>query len=70
MTRDEVKAAFMDECPVAYGGVTYQRVSALIYRKNHTGRGLRVQAELKDRNNHSVVIVSPERIERVKEEAP
>lgn len=70
MTHDEVKAAFMDECQVAYGGVTYQRVSALIYRKNHTGRGLRVQAELKDRNNHSVVIVSPERIERAKEEAP
>ena len=62
MTHAEAKAAFMEECPVVYDGVTYQRISALIYRKNHTGRGLRVQAELKDRNNHSVVIVSPERI--------
>lgn len=61
MTHEEVKAAFMEECPVAYCGITYQRISALIYRKNHTGRGLRVQAELKDRNNHSVVIVSPKR---------
>ena len=51
MTHDEAKAAFMEECPVVYGGVTYQRISALIYRKNHTGRGLRVQAELKDNNN-------------------
>lgn len=51
-----------------YCGITYQRISALIYRKNHTGRGLRVQAELKDRNNNSVVIVSPERIERAKED--
>lgn len=64
MTHDEAKAAFMEECPVVYGGVTYQRISALIYRKNHTGRGLRIQAELKDNSNHSVVIVSPERIER------
>lgn len=64
MTCDEVKAAFMEECPVIYGGITYQRVSALIYRKNPAGRGLRVQAELMDGNNRSVVIVSPERIER------
>lgn len=68
MTHEEVKAAFMEECPVVYSGITYQRISALIYRKNHTGRGLRVQPELKDRNNHSVVIASPERIELAKED--
>ena len=43
MTHEEVKTAFMEECPVVYCGITYQRISALIYRKNHTGRGLRVR---------------------------
>lgn len=44
MTHAEIKAAFMDECPVMFNGVRYRRVSALIYRKNPTGTGLVMQA--------------------------
>ena len=40
MTHAEIKAAFMDECPVMFNGVRYRRISALIYRKNPTGTGL------------------------------
>lgn len=50
MTHAEIKAAFMDECPVMFNGVRYRRVSALIYRKNPTGTGLVMQAELLDQN--------------------
>lgn len=70
MTHDEVKAAFKAECPVMFNGIRYRRVSALIYRKNPTGAGLTIQAELLDQNYHAVLIVSPERIERAKEEKP
>lgn len=64
MTSDELKAAFMEECPVIHNGITYQRISAIIYRKNPTGAGLIVRAELLDRNGNSVSIAAPERIER------
>ena len=70
MTHAEIKAAFMDECPVIFNGVRYRRVSALIYRKNPTGTGLVMQAELLDQNYRAVVIVSPERIEPAKEDKP
>ena len=33
MTHAEIKAAFMDECPVMFNGVRYRRVSALIYER-------------------------------------
>lgn len=70
MTHEEVKAAFKAESPVMFNGVRYRRVSALIYRKNPTGAGMIMQAELLDQNYRSVLIVSPERIERAKEENP
>ncbi len=64
MTREELKAAFMEEAPVLSGGIEYQKITALIYRKERGGRGLIVQAELLDRGGHSVTIAAPERIER------
>lgn len=64
MTREELKAAFMEEAPVLSGGIEYQKITALIYRKERGGRGLIVQAELLDRGGHSVTIAVPERIER------
>lgn len=64
MTREELKAAFMEEAPVLSGGIEYQKITALIYRKERGGRGLNVQAELLDRGGHSVTIAAPERIER------
>lgn len=64
MTREELKAAFTEEAPVLSGGIEYQKITALIYRKERGGRGLIVQAELLDRGGHSVTIAAPERIER------
>lgn len=64
MTREELKTVFMEESPVSYSGITYQRISALIYRKNPGGRGLYVQAELLDRTGRSVTIAAGDRIER------
>lgn len=64
MTREELKAAFMEEAPVLSGGIEHQKITALIYHKERGGRGLIVQAELLDRGGHSVTIAAPERIER------
>lgn len=64
MTRDELKAAFMEQCPVIYNGMTYQHISAIIYRRNKPGKGLIVQAELLDRTGRSVTIAAVDRIER------
>lgn len=64
MTREEMKAAFMEGCPVMHNGSTYQCVSAIIYRKNPAGNGLIVQGELLDKNGNSVTIAAPDRIER------
>ena len=33
MTVNELKRAFLDERPVAFGGITYQKITAVIYRK-------------------------------------
>lgn len=64
MTREELKAAFFEECPVVHSGIEYQKVSAIIYRKNPKGNSLIVQAELLDRSGHSVTIARPEKIKR------
>ena len=70
MSHAEVKAAFKAECPVMFNGIRYRRVSALIYRKNPAGAGMIIQAELLDQNYRAVLIVSPERIEPIKEDKP
>ncbi len=64
MTREELKRAFNEQCPVIHNGIEYKQISALIYRRNPGGRGLIVQAELLDRTGHSVTIAPPDRIER------
>ena len=48
MTVNELKRAFLDERPVAFGGITYQKITAVIYRKTPDGKGLHVQGELLD----------------------
>ena len=40
MTVNELKRAFLDERPVAFGGITYQKITAVIYRKTPDGKGL------------------------------
>ena len=62
MTINELKRALMDECPVMLGGLTYKKVTAVIYRKAADGTGLHVQGELLDRNGRAVAIAPPERI--------
>lgn len=64
MTVKELKQAFIDECPVIFDGITYQRITAVIYRKSPDGKGLRVQGELLDRNGRAVAIAAVNRIEK------
>lgn len=63
MTNAEVKAAFMDGCPVSYSGIEYLEISALIYRRGPDG--FYMQAELLDKNRNSVTIARPDRITEV-----
>ena len=62
MTVIELKRAFLDERPVAFGGITYQKITAVIYRKTPDGKGLHVQGELLDRNGRAVAIAAADRI--------
>ena len=63
VTTADLKRAFMDERPVRYNGITYQRVTAVIYRKTTDKTGLLVQGELLDKNGRAVMIAAAERIE-------
>lgn len=64
MTGAELKAALMEEYPVRYAGITYQKVTALIYRKAGKGTRIQVSGELLDRNGRAVVIAPAGKIER------
>lgn len=64
MTGAELKAALLEECPVSYAGITYQKVTALIYRKAGKGTRIQISGELLDRNGRAVVVVPAEKIER------
>ena len=68
MTSEELKTALLNGRAVIYrapnsGGseLEYKRVSAVIYRADGMG-GIRVTAEIEDRNGRSVVIADPARI--------
>jgi len=69
VTGDELKAALMDERPVIHDGITYQKVNAVIYRKDGKNKRVRVSAELLDRNRRDVVIVPAGKIRRETENA-
>ena len=62
MTNSEAKAALLEESPVIHAGITYQKITALIYRKAGQGKRVRVSAELLDRNGRDVVIAPVEKI--------
>lgn len=62
MTIPELKRAFMDERPVMHGDITYQRVTAVIYRKTPGGKGVFVQGELLDKSGRAVTIAAVDRI--------
>lgn len=63
MTNDELKKALFEETPVKYDGITYEKITAIIYRKKRSG--FRVSVELLDRCLNCVVIADAEKIERV-----
>ena len=58
MTIDEAKAKYYAEEPAIYNGITYERISALIYRKPK-GKPPYVELELFDKCGHSVTIAEP-----------
>lgn len=68
MTGDELKAALLEECPVRYAGITYKKVTALIYRKDGKGTRIQISAELLDRNGCAVVIAPAGKIEKERKE--
>ena len=68
MTIDELKTAFATEEPVVHFGNVYKCVSAIIWRKDKTGRRV-VQAELQDMKVNSVTIVNPDKVHYYKESA-
>ena len=62
MTVEEAKAAYFAEKPVISGGLEYERISALIYRKPK-GQQAFLTLELYDKCGHSVTIATPDRVE-------
>lgn len=62
MTANELKRDFLDECPVVFGGITYQKITAVIYRKAPNGKEIHVQGELLDKNGRAVAIAAADRI--------
>lgn len=65
MTNEEVKAAFLSGQPVESGGIIYDHISAIIYRKGK--EGVYMQAELYDKCGHSVSSAEPRRINIIKD---
>jgi len=63
MSNEELKDALFRGCPVKYNGIVYLRVSAIIYR-NCAGK-LLLSAELLDRNQNSVTVVPPQKVQEV-----
>ena len=57
----ELKDALMDGRKVAFGGIEYSKVSAIIYRNR--GGKIAITAELLDINNDSVIIVPAEKVQ-------
>lgn len=64
MTIEEAKAAYYADKPVIHDDIEYKRISALIYRKE-VGKRPYLRLELFDKCEHSVMIVSPEKIKEV-----
>lgn len=60
MTPEIAKRAFFAKTPVAFDGVTYPRISALIYRD--FGEQVGIQIELEDKNRKSAVIAAPAKV--------
>ena len=58
MTSIEARDAMLKRLPVVSGGITYSRISAIIYRPDDNGN-VKIFVELLDKNEHSVTITYP-----------
>lgn len=62
MNNQELKEALLQRFPVVCRGVTYDQVSAIIYRA--VNGQIVVTAELMDKNVNSVTIVDPKNVSK------
>lgn len=66
MSNEELKNALLKGFPVEYDGITYKRVSAIVYRNK--GGKIDISAEVLDKNNNSVCYVDPLKLKEVHHE--
>lgn len=64
MTNEEAKAAFFSRLPVKAHGITYKRISAIIYRIDKDNKII-ISAELLDKTERSVTIARLQDIQEV-----
>lgn len=69
MTSEEIKQAMHEFKPVKFKGITYDRITAYIYRVIETHRRGQyktvMQVELLDKNKNSVTIAEAEKVELI-----
>lgn len=61
MTNQELKMMMINKTEVEFNDTKYT-ISAIIYRPH--GSGIRIQIELKDKNQNSVILVNPDKIRK------
>lgn len=61
MKRSDLKDALLSEKNVTYGGKLYEKITAIICRKNEKG-GMLIQTEIKDMKANSVLVVNADDI--------
>lgn len=69
MTSEEIKKAMQTFAPVRCRGIEYKRITAYIYRvvrepMSNSFKGV-IQVELLDKNENSVTIAEPEKVELI-----
>lgn len=62
MTNAELKTALLTETPVRCNGISYAKISGIMYRKGKTG--IEIYAELMDKTGRSVTIVNGKDVEK------
>lgn len=71
MNSEEIKKAMHEFSPVRYKGITYDRITAYIYRVIKTRKGtytITMQCELLDLHGNSVTIAEAEKVELADEQ--
>lgn len=61
MTNQELKDAMLQSLPIIYNGMEFSCISGIIYRNK--GGKVAVTAEILDKNQNSVVITTPDKIQ-------